>query len=157
MLLLSNVFTRLKHDNQIICAFVAVIFYSCAIISQLLLIAFVLPNRCVTMKEKKHDRQIWVTCDIFTSVLSPGVNSLRTRRRAAQSHRLGCPCQAHLTGQASSSSFWVKPVNYLYLGSAFPWDEMRSNAPPSRWQKVSLVGGFATPEVSHQWFRLTYH
>lgn len=52
MLLLSDVFTRLKHDNQIICAFVAVIFYSCTIISQSLLIAFVLPNRCVTMKKK---------------------------------------------------------------------------------------------------------
>ena len=58
--------------------------------------------------------------------------------------------------EPQSSWFGGKPVNYLHLGSNFPQDEVRITAPPSRWQKVSLVGRFATPDVLHQWFHLTF-
>lgn len=100
------------HYHQIIRAFVVVIFYSSATITQLLHIASVLPKRCLRMKGKAHDRKIWVTCDIFTLVLSPGVNSLQTGRRADQSRRLSCPCQPHFTGQAVRKESELRPAHF---------------------------------------------
>lgn len=138
-----------------ICAFVAVDFYSCTLFSWSLF-TFVLPRKHLRMKEETHDRKNWVTCDIFTLVLSPGVKSLQTGLMADRLHRLGCRYQTRLTGQAvrkapaSPSSCREHLSTGLHqmrtlLGGA----SLQSPAPPSRRQNVSLGKchwweGFAT-------------
>lgn len=126
-----------------ICAFVAVDFYSCTLFSRLLF-AFVLPRKRLRTKEETHDRKIWVTCDIFTLVLSPGVKSLQTGLMADRSHRLGCHYQTLLTGQAvkkapaSPSSCREHLSTGLHQMRTLPGGASTNPAPPSCRQNVSL-------------------
>lgn len=138
-----------------ICAFVAVDFYSFTLFSQLLF-AFVLPRKRLRMKDETHDRKIWVTCDICTLVLSPGVKTLQTWLMAYRSHRLGSHYQTRLTGQAvrkapasPSSCREHLSTGHHQVRTLSGGASLRSTAPPSRRQNVSLGKchlweGFAT-------------
>lgn len=127
-----------------ICAFLAVDSHSCTLFSWSLF-SFVLPRKCLRTKEETHDRKIWVTCDIFTLVLSPGVKSLQTRLMTDRSHRLGCRYQTRLTGQAvrkapdSPSSCREHLSTGRHQKRTLPCRaSLQGTAPPSRKQNVSL-------------------